>query len=366
MTNKTAHPAPAGAAAPAPSRAGRVAEPLADLGPADPREAPTPRADREPTPPARREPPAGATFTHSLRTSTSRWWAPLVGIVGGLLLFLVGALVIGTVVGVVATVVLAQPGALAGMTPTTYAVGLGTLVLFIPIAVLLQRTLHGQGAGYLLSVQGRMRLSWLTRTTLVLLLAFALSLPLLSLLGPDQGERSPQWVVYLVLGLVLMPFQAAAEEVFFRGYVQRAVGSWFAEERVAFGVGALVSATLFALAHLATDPWLNAYYVVFGLSLSWLARATGGIEAGIAVHVANNVVAGALGALTSDPNAMVERGVGAGGPFLLAHMAAIVALTAALTGWSRRRRLPVRVAHERPVGAGEPDPRGRDEAAGLT
>ncbi len=55
-------------------------------------------------------------------------------------------------------------------------------------------------------------------------------------------------------------------------------------------VAALVTATLFALAHGAQDPWLFSDRLAFGLVASWLAWRTGGLEAPIALHAANNLV----------------------------------------------------------------------------
>jgi membrane protease YdiL (CAAX protease family) len=56
-----------------------------------------------------------------------------------------------------------------------------------------------------------------------------------------------------------------------------------------------VSTTLFALAHGDQDPWLFADRFAFGLTASWLVWRTGGLEAGIAMHVVNNLVAFGFG-----------------------------------------------------------------------
>ena len=59
-----------------------------------------------------------------------------------------------------------------------------------------------------------------------------------------------------------------------------------------------VSATLFALAHGTQDAWLFGDRLAFGLVASWLAWRTGGLEAPIALHVANNLVSLAFTAAT--------------------------------------------------------------------
>ncbi len=65
---------------------------------------------------------------------------------------------------------------------------------------------------------------------------------------------------------------------------------------VGIAAGAVVSATLFALAHGAQDPWLFGDRLAFGLVASWLAWRTGGLEAAVALHAANNLVSLGAGA----------------------------------------------------------------------
>lgn len=304
-----------------------------------------------PTPPPARPdrttagaPPAGSTYAHSLRTPLARWWKPLVGTVGGGIVFFLVSLLLGAGAIALDTLVLGRPFEPKALSPAMYVATLLSLVVLIPIAIFCQCVLHGQATGHLGSVEGRLRRGWLTGAFFVLVPVLAVYFVGFFFLMPDQGSRAPDWPVYLAIAVLLMPVQAAAEELFFRGYVQRAVGSWFSAEKVGFVVGTLVSALLFTAAHAATDPWLLAYYFAFGVTLSALARATGGIEASIAVHAANNVVAGALAALTADPNRMFDRGVGVGGPFMLVQIAMIALIAVGLTWWARRRRLATEVA----------------------
>lgn len=289
-------------------------------------------------------PRAGSTYAHSLRTSTARWWKPVVGILGGVVLFLIASLALGAGAILLDTLVLGRPFDAQSLTPTMYTATLLSLVLLIPITLLMQRGVHGQRFGHLLSVDAGMRWGWLGSSSLVLLLFFALYMVAFQGLVPATGSRSEQWILYLLIAVLLMPFQAAAEEIFFRGYVQRAVGSWFSGEDAAFVVGTIVSALLFMAAHMAADPWLLAYYFTFGVTLSILARYTGGLEASIAIHAVNNVVAGAIGAWTTDPDRMFDRSVGVGGPFMLVQIVAIALCAVALVWWAHRKRLNDRVA----------------------
>ncbi|WP_168582646.1 CPBP family intramembrane glutamic endopeptidase [Gephyromycinifex aptenodytis] len=287
-------------------------------------------------------PAPGSRFSHSLRNEKSRWWKPLVGVIVGVLLFLAVSVFL-TVLAVVYET-MANHGSFdpQSMTPLMYAAALAGLVVLIPIAILMQRIVHGQAIGQLFSVQGRLRWRWLGLATAVILLPFLAYLALFQYLAPQNGSRADNWLVYLLVGVLLMPFQAAAEEIFFRGYVQRAVGTWFSAERSSLIVGTLISALIFMAAHFAQDPWLIGYYFAFGATLSILAHYTGGLEAGIAIHVVNNVVAGAYGALTQDPSSMFDRSAGTGGPFMLVQIAAIALFAYALYRLARRQRLAVR------------------------
>ena len=55
--------------------------------------------------------------------------------------------------------------------------------------------------------------------------------------------------------------------------------------------GVVVSAVVFALLHGLQNPPLFVDRLAFGLLAGWLVWRTGGLEAGIAAHVVNNVFA---------------------------------------------------------------------------
>lgn len=296
-------------------------------------------------------PPPGSSFSHSLRNEKARWWKPVVGITGGALMFL--AVSIGLTILAIIYETFVSGGAFdpGSVSPAMYAALLAGLVVLIPIAILMQRVLHGQAVGHLFSVDGRMRWRWLVVALSALIIPFSIYLVVFESLAPEAGARADNWLAYLIVGALIMPFQAAAEETFFRGYVQRAVGSWFSGEKAALTVGTLASALLFMAAHVAADPWLILYYFTFGATLSLLAHYTGGLEAGIAVHVVNNVVAGILGALTSDPDKMFDRSAGVGGPFMMVQIAAIALFAFGLYWLARRRRLSTSVMEDHPLQA---------------
>jgi membrane protease YdiL (CAAX protease family) len=87
--------------------------------------------------------------------------------------------------------------------------------------------------------------------------------------------------------LLTTPLQAAGEEYLFRGYLLQAVGSLFRNKWVAIVLTALV----FAMFHGAQNFPLFFDRFGFGLIAAWLVIRTGGLEAGIALHVLNNFLA---------------------------------------------------------------------------
>src|SRR4029078_8399002 len=92
---------------------------------------------------------------------------------------------------------------------------------------------------------------------------------------------------YVLVIVLLTPFQTAAEEYLFRGYLTQAFGGVFHRAWVAV----VVPAFLFGLAHgLGQSPPVFFDRFAFGLVAGVLVVMTGGLEAGIAMHVLNNFV----------------------------------------------------------------------------
>ncbi len=92
---------------------------------------------------------------------------------------------------------------------------------------------------------------------------------------------------YLLVILLLTPLQAAGEEYAFRGYLTQAFGGVFRRRWVAV----VVPAVLFALAHGSQGIPVFFDRLAFGLVAGVLVIVTGGLEAGIAMHVLNNFLA---------------------------------------------------------------------------
>src|SRR3712207_414836 len=176
------------------------------------------------------------------------------------------------------------------------ATNLGIAVL-IPISWVLMLAVHQVRPHWLSSVRPRIRWQYLLGCLAIATVALN-GVLLLSTVVLDEPLRfSPQpglWAFLVIIALT-SPLQAVAEEVFFRGYLMQALGSLVS--RPWFGV--LVSALVVALLHGVQNPPLFVSRLAFGLLAGVLGLRTGGLEAGIAAHIINNVFAYTIAGLTT-------------------------------------------------------------------
>jgi membrane protease YdiL (CAAX protease family) len=166
----------------------------------------------------------------------------------------------------------------------------------IPVTWLLVRYLHGLKPRWLASVMPRLRWRFLLVCLGLSLLALIATL-LVSTVLPAQdtgvemtGELNDFTTTtrdFLLVVLFLTPLQAAGEEYAFRGYLAQAFGGLFGS-RVA---AVLVPSVLFALAHGGQSIPIFFDRFAFGVVAGTLVILTGGLEAGIAMHVLNNWLA---------------------------------------------------------------------------
>lgn len=255
-----------------------------------------------PQPPPLRLPLIGHSYPEVMRTPRWRWWQPVLAWPVAVVLGVV-AMALPMVIYAVAMYAGGDPRASEKLTsvtdPATTAVLDVSLALLIGVALL--GTLVGSRVSprFLHSVEGRVRWGWLLRCVLVLLPVFALYIGGAWLLDGSETTTRPQgWPWLLLFTFVLTPFQAAGEEYFFRGFVITTIGSFFRRPVVGIVVAGVVSCALFAAAHGSPDPWILTDLGVMAAGCCYLAWRTGGLEAGIALHVVNNVVVGVAGILT--------------------------------------------------------------------
>lgn len=249
------------------------------------------------------------------------WWKlPVAGLIGtvGYLVAIV-ALTIATIV-VVAIATAGDGGAIDAWvdelaattsdTPWSLAFLLVVIALMLPAVLLSVLATGPRPVGYLSSVAGRLRWGWLLQVSVVAFVLYTASILGGLALGLGGEITSPSLandaVAYFLVALLLTPAQATAEEYVFRGYLLQLVGSW---TRWAI-IPVLVSTPLFVAGHVY-EFWGLVDVGVFGLLACWLVIRTGGLEAAIAAHVANNVVLSTLEAfnmfaLTSDDYGPVD------------------------------------------------------------
>ena len=286
-------------------------------------------------------------YGHALVGLRGATWRGILAIVS----FVVGFLLLSLVVGSIGLLIDVANGTItneqlaSGKVPITPLVLLSTnvaLALSIPLAMLLQWAFFGVRPRYLSSVEGRFRWRWVARLALIVLPVWVAYIVVLFLIEPSGDFRLDATAIALIaIVLLSTPLQAAGEEYGMRGLVQRAVGGWFPGRRAAFLVGTLISAAVFCTAHLAGDPWLIAYYFLFGAAMSVAAWGTGGLEAPIVIHATNNVLIFQPAALLGGLDEGIDRSAGTGGPIMLVPMAMVLGAAAIAWWWGRRSKLVV-------------------------
>jgi membrane protease YdiL (CAAX protease family) len=130
-------------------------------------------------------------------------------------------------------------------------------------------------------------------------------------------------------GLALAP--GLAEELFFRGLVQRGIAARLGPGLAATALAVGTAALFFALAHF--DPVQSPGALALGVYLGVVAWLAGSTRAAMLCHVLNNAVA-VMGAYLG-----AEIGLGEHAPVTLA-LGTGVAAAALLPAWRSRQRLP--------------------------
>jgi membrane protease YdiL (CAAX protease family) len=261
-------------------------------------------------------PPGGASYPQILRGQWYAWWRSVAGVILGLSLFLLVTTVVSQALVMVfwATTAGDQPyrdyftKAFAFELPAgMLAVNLG-LATLIPIAWALMAMIHQMRPRWLSSVQPRIRWRYLFGCLAIAAVALNGVMLLSTTVGKPLSVQTQQdfWA-FLAVIVLTSPIQAAAEEIFFRGYLLQALGSLVA--RPWFGV--IASSVVFALLHGTQNVPLFVDRLAFGLLAGLLVWRTGGLEAGIAAHVINNVFAYLIAGLTTSVAALKAiKGIG--------------------------------------------------------
>jgi uncharacterized protein len=249
--------------------------------------------------------PGGLPYHLILRGGRPGWWRPAVGIVSlviGMLLVVPILWQIPFVIGFAASggPVLASVERMLDLeNPTPLGLTYLNIVLAtaIPLTWLIIRVVHGLRPRWLASVLPRLRWRYLVACLGLALLALIATIAMSALLPAQEtgaevtGELNDFTRTtrdFLLVVVLLTPLQAAGEEFAFRGYLAQAFGGIFRHP-----VPAVVApAILFALAHgVGQSAPIFFDRLAFGLVAGTLVILTGGLEAGIAMHVLNNWLA---------------------------------------------------------------------------
>ncbi|KAB1502824.1 CPBP family intramembrane metalloprotease [Corynebacterium sp. 320] len=167
---------------------------------------------------------------------------------------------------------------------------LGSLAILIPACWFGIRLGSGRAWGFAWSVAGRVRwrLFWagLWRMAFVFLGLFLIGRGAsIADNGPDAAVLQPQALGLLIVVFTMVPAQAIAEELVFRGVLPQFLGAYVRNPWICY----LVPLVLFTVAH--DYNWVGLIDItVFAACMALLAHKTGGLELPMALHIANNVM----------------------------------------------------------------------------
>jgi uncharacterized protein len=235
-------------------------------------------------------------YHQMLRGPLFRWWKPVLTLLLAVALYIplvVLSLVPLVVVGVASG---ASDLGLLGfdvknLSPTAFVVVNLSLIALILVSGLSIWIVHQIRPRYLSSVAGGIRWRWLARCALIVLPLWLAYLALGLLVVPPDSARPAQWLPLLIIVLTMTPFQAAGEEYLFRGWLMQNIGAYFSRPILGLVVSVAVSAVAFSAAHGSRDPWIFGSIGCMAIAAGVAAYRTGGLEAAIAMHAVNNVLA---------------------------------------------------------------------------
>ncbi|ROQ17560.1 CAAX prenyl protease-like protein [Curtobacterium sp. PhB172] len=250
-----------------------------------------------------------------------RWWRPLVA-----LAFLAGWYLASQVLITVAYFVPVaavggesglydllddlQRGALDPTDPLILSLTLVSLVILLP-GILLAVKVARLGPGAILtSTRFRVRWAWTAWCVLPTLVIAAIMFVVQTGLFWDGGMITTDggfaWnhaaigqstvslgtlTLTIVLVVLLVPFQGAAEEFIFRGFLMQTIASWI-PRRTGTLIAVAVSTVVFAVLHIPNgyNVWGILDVGSFGLIAAIIVLRTGGLEATVLQHAFNNIM----------------------------------------------------------------------------
>lgn len=176
-------------------------------------------------------------------------------------------------------------------TPLVFVALLITIIPVIPAIFIARLITNFKPLGLIHSIAGRMRWSYLGVFLGFGFLIFGLYYVGFAALDGSLTTQnsvhplnSGMFWLYIVLILLIVPFQCYAEELLFRGYLMQTVGRWLKNPVWAI----IIPAPIFMVLH-GYGLWGLLSVLTMALIAGFLCWYTGGLEAGIGLHIANNV-----------------------------------------------------------------------------
>ena len=176
-------------------------------------------------------------------------------------------------------------------TPLVFIALLITIIPVIPAIFIARLITNFKPLGLIHSIAGRMRWSYLGVFLGFGFLIFGLYYVGFATLDGSLTTQnsvhplnSGMFWLYIVLILLIVPFQCYAEELLFRGYLMQTVGRWLKSPVWAI----IIPAPIFMVLH-GYGLWGLLSVLTMALIAGFLCWYTGGLEAGIGLHIANNV-----------------------------------------------------------------------------
>lgn len=161
--------------------------------------------------------------------------------------------------------------------------------------ILLMKPLHGRS--FMSIINGASSYRWSRFFISFLLWSLFMAIYLLVNLKLDPSNftihnTTKSLIVLAIISLALIPFQAAFEEVLFRGYLMQGIGVVTKNKWVPL----LVSSILFGLLH-GLNPEIKEFgfftmmpqYITFGFLFGLITVLDNGIELALGAHAANNI-----------------------------------------------------------------------------
>jgi membrane protease YdiL (CAAX protease family) len=246
--------------------------------------------------------PEPRTYPLMLRTWTYAWWRPVAGLLALVIGMFGASLVLLPLLA--AAVALDHRGrfedAFNAATSLDHVTWQGMLWLnlslaaLIPVTWAIVRVIHRLRPRWLMSVRPGIRWGFFWACFGLAPVAMFAQVLVGALLPQDPndlgGSVNDLTSRIVSLGIVVLlttPLQAIGEEYAFRGYAMQAFGALTRRPWIAV----VLSATVFALAHGLQNAPLFLDRFAFGLMAGYVVLRTGGLEAGIALHIWNNLVA---------------------------------------------------------------------------